>query len=46
LTRKIEKAAESLELYFLDHIVVTHYEIFSFRREKLLGNNTPPSTAG
>ncbi|MDR1591113.1 MAG: hypothetical protein LBR92_03945 [Puniceicoccales bacterium] len=36
MTRKIEKAAESLELYFLDHIVVTHYEIFSFRREKLL----------
>jgi DNA repair protein RadC len=36
LTKKIERAAESLELYFLDHIIVTHREIFSFRREKLI----------
>jgi DNA repair protein RadC len=36
LTRKIEKAAESLELYFIDHVIVAHHEIFSFRKAKMI----------
>ncbi|MDR2812842.1 MAG: DNA repair protein RadC [Puniceicoccales bacterium] len=36
LTRKIEEAAESLELYFIDHVIVAHREIFSFRKEKII----------
>jgi DNA repair protein RadC len=36
LTKKIEKAAESLELYFIDHVIVARHEIFSFRREKMI----------
>jgi DNA repair protein RadC len=36
LTKKIEKAAESLELHLIDHVIVAHHEIFSFRREKMI----------
>ncbi|MDR1333854.1 MAG: DNA repair protein RadC [Holosporaceae bacterium] len=36
LTQKIEQAAESLELCFIDHVIVAHHDIFSFRKAKMI----------
>jgi DNA repair protein RadC len=39
LTTRIEKAAESLEIAFIDHVIVARDKIFSFRKERLIGNH-------
>jgi DNA repair protein RadC len=39
LTKKIEIAAESLDIRLIDHVIVAHQGIFSFRREKLIKIN-------
>ncbi|MDR3317771.1 MAG: DNA repair protein RadC [Puniceicoccales bacterium] len=36
LTKRIEKAGESLEICLIDHIIISHRETFSFRKEKLI----------
>jgi DNA repair protein RadC len=40
LTKKIERAAESLDIRLIDHVIVAHQEIFSFRRENLIAKQT------
>ncbi|MDR2807153.1 MAG: DNA repair protein RadC [Puniceicoccales bacterium] len=36
LTKEVEKAAEPLDIILFDHFIITHCEIFSFRKEKLI----------
>jgi DNA repair protein RadC len=40
LTKRIEKSAESLEIAFVDHVIVARDKIFSFRRERLIGSHS------